>query len=145
VGSVMVQSQSRIQVQARLQIMDQNGYLLAETNIGPGPQFRIGHFYAEKPEDAAIGLALNNPSADKTVTCTIEVVAEDATVLGITTVTLGPHSQIARFLFELFSQLLTDEGIYKVYVTCPDMVCALALYFHGFEMFEIPVFVVDPN
>ena len=143
-GYVMVQSQQRIQVQTRLQMMDQSGNLLAEVGVTPGPQFRNGSFYAGTSEGALIGMALANPSADVPVTCSVEVVAEDGTVLGTTDVTLGPHSQIARFLFELFPQLLTDEGIF-VRITCPDPVCALVLNLHGFEMFQIPVFVVDPE
>jgi hypothetical protein len=56
----------------------------------------------------------------------------------------GSHAQIARFLFELFPQLLNDEGIF-VRITCPDPVCALVLNLHGFEMFQIPVFLVGPE
>ncbi len=143
-GYVLVQSQQRIQVQTRIQLLDHEGNPLAETGISPGPQFRSGSFYAGKPEDAGIGMALANPAADRTVVCTVEVVAEDGTVLGTTEVTLGPHSQIARYLFELFPQLLTDEGVF-VRISCTDPICALVLYLHGFEIYQIPVFVVDPE
>lgn len=141
-GYVIVQSQQRIQVQTRLQVTDRDGNLLAEVGVTPGPQFRIGSFYAGTSEGALVGMSLANPSTDQTVTCTVEIVAEDGTVLGTTDVTLGPHSQIARFLFELFPQLLTDEGVF-VRITSTDPICALVLNLHGFEIFQIPVFVVD--
>jgi hypothetical protein len=143
-GYVTVQSQQRIQVQTRLQLTDQIGNLLAEVGVTPGPQFRMGSFYAGTSEGALIGMSLANPSLDQTVTVSVEVVAEDGTVLGTTDVTLGPHSQIAQFLFELFPQLLTDEGVF-VRITSPDPICALVLNLHGFEMFQIPVFVIDPE
>ena len=117
---------------------------MAEVGITPGPQFRMGSFYAGTSEGALIGMSLTNPSLDQTVTVSVEVVSEDGTVLGTTDVTLGPHSQIAKFLFELFPQLLTDEGVF-VRITSPDPICALVLNLHGFEMFQIPVFVVDPQ
>jgi len=140
-GYVTVQSQQRIQVQSRLQVTDQNGNLLGEVGVTPGAQFRMGSFYAGTSEGALVGMSLANPSADQTVTSTVEVVAEGGTILGTTDVTLGPHSQIARFLFELFPQLLTDEGVF-VRITSQDPVCALVLNLHGLEMFQIPVFVV---
>jgi hypothetical protein len=143
-GYVTVQSQQRIQVQTRLQLTDQTGNLLAEVGVTPGPQFRMGSFYAGTSKGALIGMSLANPSLDQTVTVNVEVVAEDGTVLGTTDVTLGPHSQIAQFLFELFPQLLTDEGVF-VRITSPDPICALVLNLHGFEMFQIPVFVIDPE
>lgn len=143
-GYVLVQSQQRIQVQTRLQLTDQTGKLLAEVGVTPGAQFRAGSFYAGTSEGALIGMSLTNPSLDQTVTVNVEVVAEDGTVLGATDVTLGPHSQIAQFLFELFPQLLTDEGVF-VRITSPDPICALVLNLHGFEMFQIPVFVIDPE
>ncbi len=83
-GYVMVQSQQRIQVQTRLVITDQGGNLLAEVGVTPGPQFRNGSFYAGTSEGALVGMALANPSADRTVTCNVEVVAEDGTILGTT-------------------------------------------------------------
>jgi hypothetical protein len=143
-GYVMVQSQQRIQVQTRLQLTDQAGNLMAEVGVTPGPQFRMGSFYAGTSEGALIGMSLTNPSLDQTVTVSVEVVSEDGTVLGTTDITLGPHSQIAKFLFELFPQLLTDEGVF-VRITSPDPICALVLNLHGFEMFQIPVFVIDPE
>ena len=143
-GYVMVQSQQRIQVQARLQVFDANGTLVSETGAIPGPQFRQGTFYAGRSQGALIGLALINPSTDRTVACTVEVVSEEGEVLGTTIVALGAHAQIASYLFELFPQLLTDEGTF-VRITCVDPVCALVLHLNGLEMFQIPVVVVDPN
>lgn len=144
-GSVMVQSQSRIQVHARLQLHDPAGNVVSETAITPGPAFRKGWFFADRTEGVQCGLALVNPAEDRTTVCTAEILADDGvTLLGSTPITLGPHSQTAQYLFELFPQILTGD-VSLIRITCTDPVCALSLYLRGLEFFQIPVVIEDPS
>jgi len=142
-GFVQIQSQSRIQAHTRLQIFDFTGNLISETNITPGPQFRNGSFYADRSDGAGIGLALTNPLQAQTTICTLEIFADDGTLLGATEITLGPRSQTAQFLFQLFPDILEDDVEY-VRISCDNLICALALHLRGLSMTQIPVVVEDP-
>ena len=144
VGFVQIQSQSRIQAHTRAQLFDLSGNLLSETNIIPGPQFHNGSFYADRADGAGIGLALTNISGNQTTICTLEIFADDGTLLDTTQITLGPHSQIAQFLFQIFPDILTDDVGY-VRISCDNPICALALHLRGFGMTQIPVVVEDIN
>lgn len=140
-GYVMIQSQNRIQVQSRLHLLDGTGNIVSEAIIVPGQQFFRAGFYADQSDGAGIGLALCNPSTTRTAICTLELVASDGeTILGTTQISLGPHSQTARFLFELFPALLTD-AVGFVRITCSEPVCALALHLRGLVMAQIPIVI----
>ncbi len=142
-GYIMIQSQNRIQVHSRLQLFDSAGNLMSETIAVPEQPFRHAGFYADRADGAGIGLALTNPSTSQTAICTLEIIDSDGiTVLGTTQITLGPHSQTARFLFELFPDILTDE-VGFVRITCSDPVCALVLHLHGLVMAQIPIVIED--
>lgn len=143
VGHVMIQSQNRIQVESRFQLHDEIGNLLSEAIVVPGQQFHQGSFYADRSDGAGIGLALTNPSATQTTICTVEIIDSDGnSVLGTTQITLGPHSQTARYLFELFPEILEDD-VGFVRITCSEPVCALALHLRGLVMAQIPVVIED--
>jgi len=141
-GFVQIQSQSRIQSHARLQLFDSSGSLLSETNIIPGPQFRNGSFYADRADGAMIGLAFTNTSVDQTATCTLEIYADDGTLLNTTQIVLGPRSQTAQFLSQIFPNVLTNDAGY-VRISCNNPICALALHLRGLGMTQIPVAVED--
>jgi hypothetical protein len=142
-GYVSIQSQNRIQVQSRLQLFDSVGNLISEAIVVPGEQFSRSGFYADQAGGAGIGLALTNPSANQTAICTLEIIGADGiAVLGTTQIALGPHSQTARFLFELFPSILTDD-VGFVRITCSEPVCALALQLRGLAMAQIPVVIED--
>jgi len=142
-GYVMIQSQSRIQVQSRIQLFDETGNILSEAIVIPGQQLRRAGFYADQTDGAGIGLALANPSGNQTAVCTLEVIGSDGvTVLGTTQIPLAPHSQTAQLLFELFPSLLTDE-VGFVRITCSEPVCALALHLRGLQMAQIPVVIEE--
>ncbi len=142
-GYVMIQSQNRIQAHSRLQLFDSEGNLVSEAIVVPGQPFRHSFFFADRADGAGIGLALTNPSTSQGAICTLEIIGPDGiTVLGTTQITLGPHSQTARFLFELFPDILTDE-VGFVRITCSEPVCALALHLHGLVMAQIPIVIED--
>ena len=144
-GSVRVRSQSRIHVHARLQLMDSGGQVISESSVVPGPAFRRGWFFADRTEGMDSGLALVNPAADRTTFCTAEVFADNGTVLlGTAPITLGPHSQTARYLFELFPQILAGD-VSLIRISCTDPVCALSLYLRGLDFYQIPVVIEDPE
>ncbi len=141
-GYAMIQSQNRIQVQSRLQLLDGVGNIVSEAIVVPGQQFRRAAFYADQADGAGIGLALTNASTNQTAICTLEVIGSDGvTVLGTTQINLGPHSQTARFLFELFPDLTDEVGFVRI--TCSEPVCALALHLRGLVMAQIPIVIED--
>lgn len=143
-GFVQIQSQNRIQAHSRVQLYDFTGSLISETNIIPGPQFRNGSFYADRSDGAEIGLALTNPSAAQSSICTLEIFADDGTLLDATEITLGPRSQTAQFLFEIFPDVFADDVGY-VRISCDNPICSLALRLCGLNMTQIPVVVEDPT
>jgi hypothetical protein len=144
-GFVMIRAQDRIQAHAQIQLYDFLGTILSETNIVPGAQFRQGSFYADRSDGAGIGLALTNPAEFQTAVVTLEIMAEDdVTVLGTAQVTLGPHAQIAQYIFQLFPNILTDDIGY-IRITSSNPICALALHLRGFSMNQIPVVIEDPD
>ena len=144
-GFVMIRSQDRIRAHAQLQLFDHAGNILSETNVVPGAPFRQGSFYADRSDGAGIGLALTNPADNQAVVVTLEIMAEDdVTVLGTAQVTLGPHAQIAQYIFELFPNILTDDIGY-IRITSSNPVCALVLHLRGFSMNQIPVVIEDPD
>lgn len=140
IGYCLVQSQSQIRVHARLQMFDLQENLLAETNVTPSGDFTSGSFFLDESEDQDTAIALTNRADDPNV-CTFEVFLEGETEpLGSEEIELGPHSQISRYLFELFPELLTDEAGY-VRITCEEPTCALVLNLRGLQMLQIPIFV----
>jgi hypothetical protein len=141
-GYVMIQSQNRIHVQSRLQLMDSAGNVVSEAIVVPGAQFRQAGFYADRGDGTGIGLALTNPSASETAICTLEVIGFDESILGTTQIPLGPHSQTARFLSELFPGVLMDD-VGFVRINCSEPVCALAIHMYGFLMSQIPIVIED--
>jgi hypothetical protein len=143
-GFAKIQSQSRIRTHARLQLHDSTGNVISETNIVPGPQFRSGSFFADRSDGAGIGLALANPSSSQSATCTLEIFNEDGVSLGMTQITVGPHSQIAQFLFQAFPNVLEDD-VALIEISCDSPVCALALHLRGLSMTQIPIVVEDPE
>jgi hypothetical protein len=143
-GFARIQSQSRIRTHARLQLHDSTGNLISETNIIPGPQFRAGSFFADRSDGAGIGLALTNPSSAQSATCTLEIFNEEGDSLGITQVSVGPHSQIAQFIFQTFPNILEDD-VALIKISCDNPICALALHLRGLSMTQIPIVVEDPD
>ena len=142
-GYCIVESANRVRAHAMIQLFDAQGSLVSETGIIPGAQFRFGSFFADQTEDKGVGLALANSSQTQTAACTIQLFEEETEdLLGETDVQLGPGSQTAQFLFELFPGLLTGE-VGFVRISCDKPVCALALQLRGLEMLQIPVFVED--
>lgn len=147
-GYCLIDSDVPLQVHARLQLYGWDGMLIGESGIIPGPQFRSGGFFADRTEGREVGFALMNSAQQQGALCTLEVWEEDGTEpLGTYELELGPHSQIARYLKELFPDVLADDSGF-VKIACDSPVCALALHLHGFQMLQIPVFVdeneVDP-
>lgn len=139
-GYCLIESDDPLQVHARLQLYGEGGKLIGESGIIPAPQFRFGGFFADRTEGREVGFALMNSDQEAT-TCTFEVYAEDGTEpLGTYDLELGPHSQIARYLKELFPDVLAD-GSGFVKITCDSPVCALVLHLHGFQMLQIPIFI----
>jgi len=140
-GYCLIESDVPIQVHARLQLYESNGNLIGESGIIPGRQFRAGGFFADRTEGREIGIAFMNSNEQAGASCTLEVYEEDGTEpLGTYDLELGPHSQIARYLKELFPDVLAD-GSGFVKISCDNPVCALVLHLHGFQMLQIPVFV----
>lgn len=139
-GYCLVESDVPLQVHARLQLHGPDDNLIAESGIIPTRQFRFGGFFADRTEGREVGFAFMNPE-QQGASCTLEVWEEDGEEpLDTFELELGPHSQIARYLKELFPEVLADDSGF-VKITCDSPVCALALHLHGFQMLQIPVFV----
>jgi len=144
-GYCLIESDVPLQVHARLQLYGTEGTLIGESGIIPTPQFRAGGFFADRTEGREVGFALMNSAQQGTAACTMEVWEEDGTEpLGTYDLELGPHSQTARYLKELFPDVLAD-GSGFVRISCDRPVCALALHLHGFQMLQIPVYIDEPE
>lgn len=139
-GFCIAESPDQIQVHSRIHLYDGSGNLLSETSVMPGPQFRSGSFWMDHSEGQGVGLALTNIAPGVGATVTLDLLREDGTSLGSTEVQLGPRSQIARMLVDLFPGILTGEVGYIV-ITSDDPICALVLQLRGLHMFQIPVAV----
>jgi hypothetical protein len=138
-GSCLVDSPARIQAHSMIHLYDGQGNLLQETGIVSQPQFRIANVFVDQADNAAVGLAVANPS-DQSISATFEFIAEDGTtVLGSFEVTLGPHAQIARFVREMFPNF--PEGIGFIRITTSSPVCGMALRLRGLDLSQVPVFI----
>jgi hypothetical protein len=139
VGSCLVDAPVRFQVQATLHVYDTQGNLIEETGIVPHSLFTGANVFIDQSDDAAVGMSLANPG-EQSVVATLEFVAEDGTtVLGSLQVTLSPHSQIARFVRELFPAFPDGIGFIRITTTSP--VCGMALRLRGLNLSQLPVFI----
>lgn len=141
IGFCLIQSQGRIQAQARLHVYDSSGTLLHEAALSNPGRFLQGSFFADLTDGRQMGVVVTNPSAETTANCRLEIFAEDGVeALGSVDLQMGPHSQSSKYLFEYFPDLLTgDVGFVRI--TCDNPVCALALQLKGLSMLQVPIFV----
>lgn len=140
-GSVLIQSPNRIQAHAMLHLMDASGNTVSEAGVTPQPPFRAGSFYMDHSGGADVGGSFSNPSPAQPVNCTLEIFGEDGiTPLGTAQLSMGPRTQTARLMREIFPGILTD-GIGFIRVTCDNPICPLALHLRGFAMTQIPIIV----
>src|SRR5262245_33320963 len=87
---------TRVEAQLLYSYYSATGVKISEATVFSSPSARTVRIIADEREGAQLGLAIANDS-DETVTYTIEVT--NATNLG--TMTLSPHTSIARFLNQL--------------------------------------------
>lgn len=139
-GYALVQSQTRIQARAQLQLHDGNGHLLSEVSLVPAAQFQSGTLHVDHTENGQVGLAFVNASDTTTATVTLELFSPDGVSLGTTTFDLGPRAHIARFVSEWLSGLLTDDVGYLA-ISSSSPVCGVGVIFREMTMTQAQLFV----
>ena len=99
--------------------------------------------FIDHTDGAQVGFAIANPSGTRPATVTMQFLGEDGvTMLDSAQVQLGPRSQMARYVNEVFPGMLTGI-VGSLRINSPSAVCGMGLRMRGENLSEDPMFVIN--
>jgi hypothetical protein len=111
-----------------------NGIVTSETAVPATPPIRTGRIYASVADSLNTGLAINNPN-DQPAAIQFYFTNSAGSSFGAGSLTLAPHSQVARFLSEppftlsgLFGSAPPAVGTFTFNSTIPVSAAAILIY-----------------
>ncbi|HXK62432.1 MAG TPA: hypothetical protein PLP42_21295 [Acidobacteriota bacterium] len=141
IGFLLITSDAEMTTHARLHLFDDQGNLISETAVIPGPSFTAGAFFVDATDEQLTGLALTNTSPTTPTNCTLKLFSEASNdqIGDDVTITIAPRNQNSQLVQEIFGESFLENEAGFVLINCDQPVCALAMQVRGVTATQIPV------